>query len=107
VRAGHWVWEAEGMYFGIPLQNYWGWWLTTFTVFVVFLFLRPRVLDAYKPAAGAGNRLAGYDALAVICYAVTGLSNAVGATLMGLTGPALVGLALMGAGVAAWLLRRK
>jgi len=32
VRA--WVWEAGGPYFGIPIQNYAGWLLTTFTVYL-------------------------------------------------------------------------
>ncbi|NTW35817.1 MAG: carotenoid biosynthesis protein, partial [Syntrophobacteraceae bacterium] len=30
VRGQHRVWEADSAYFGIPLQNFWGWWLTTF-----------------------------------------------------------------------------
>ena len=24
VAAGNWIWETEGAYFGVPLQNYWG-----------------------------------------------------------------------------------
>ena len=36
VAGGHWVWEQPGAYFGIPLQNYWGWWLTTFITFLFF-----------------------------------------------------------------------
>ena len=31
VAGGNWVWEKGGAYFGIPLQNFWGWWLTIFT----------------------------------------------------------------------------
>jgi len=66
VRGGHWVWDVEGAYFGIPLQNYWGWWLTTFSVFLVnWLAARrngdpPRVQD---------------DRLAVLSYIITGLSG--------------------------------
>ena len=35
VKAGHWVWEVQGAYFGVPLQNFWGWWLITFTALLV------------------------------------------------------------------------
>jgi len=31
VAGGYWVWDTNGSYFGIPLQNFWGWWLTIFT----------------------------------------------------------------------------
>jgi uncharacterized membrane protein len=31
-----WVWETGGPYFGIPVQNYAGWLLTTFTVYLAF-----------------------------------------------------------------------
>ena len=37
VRGGHWVWEMNGAFFGVPLQNYWGWWLTVFVTFALFL----------------------------------------------------------------------
>ncbi len=36
VKAGNWVWDVQGAYFGIPLQNYWGWWLTVFTTFALY-----------------------------------------------------------------------
>jgi putative membrane protein len=29
----NWVWEKGGIYFGVPLQNYFGWLLTTFLVY--------------------------------------------------------------------------
>lgn len=66
VRGGHWVWETNGAYFGVPLQNYWGWWLTTFSVFLVFWLLTRRNGD---PARGADDRIA------VAVYIVTGLGN--------------------------------
>jgi len=31
--AGNWIWEKGGAYFGVPLQNYAGWLLTTFLVY--------------------------------------------------------------------------
>jgi uncharacterized membrane protein len=35
-RAGFWVWEHGGSYFGVPRQNFAGWLLTTFTVYMMF-----------------------------------------------------------------------
>ncbi len=32
-RAGNWVWERGGDYFGVPRRNYLGWLLTTFLVY--------------------------------------------------------------------------
>jgi putative membrane protein len=33
-RAGNWTWEIGGSYFGVPVQNYFGWVLTTLTVYL-------------------------------------------------------------------------
>lgn len=86
VRGGHWIWEVDGAYFGIPLQNFWGWWLTTFVTFLVFLLLT-RSLP--QPADESNDRLA------VLSYITTGLGNTIGAFLVGLGGPALVGFFAM------------
>ena len=86
VRGEHWVWEVNGAYFGIPLQNFWGWWLTTFVTFVVFLLF----IRSPKPSFEVSN-----DRLTILSYAVTGLGNTLGAFLVGLGGPALVGLFAM------------
>lgn len=32
-RAGTWVWEGGGPYFGVPLRNYLGWIVTTFLIY--------------------------------------------------------------------------
>lgn len=32
---GNWVWEEGGPYFGVPFQNFFGWVLTTFTVYLL------------------------------------------------------------------------
>lgn len=62
VFNGHWVWDVNGAYHGIPLQNYWGWWLTVFTTYgLYFLFFRkPGVLPAVHS-----------DRLTVVSYLVT------------------------------------
>ncbi len=38
---GEWVWEDGGPYFGVPLSNFFGWYLTVFTFFLIFaIYLR-------------------------------------------------------------------
>jgi uncharacterized membrane protein len=69
VASGHWVWDnlpsiSQGDYHGIPLQNFWGWWLTTFTIFALYLMISGKAPQA--PAAR-------FDRLAVLSYLVTAL----------------------------------
>ena len=94
---GHWVWVTPGAYFGVPLQNYWGWWLTTFVTFIVFLVIWPRQLSIESTKIELAPS---WDRWAYLSYLATGLGNGFTAALMGLTGPALVGLFSMGP----WLL---
>ena len=37
-----WIWEDGGQYFGVPLHNFGGWLLTTFTIYFVFRLLSER-----------------------------------------------------------------
>lgn len=95
VAGGHWAWEVEGAYFGIPLQNFWGWWLTVFTSFAVYLLL-----------AGKGSRptLAGFDRLVMLSYLVTAGGVFSVALVAGAGGLALVGFFAMTPWfVAGWL----
>lgn len=82
VANEHWVWEVEGAYFGVPLQNYWGWWLTVFTTFAVYLFLMrdARLLNDKR-----------FDRLAILVYLATGLGNLLQGYFIGLGGAALAG----------------
>lgn len=41
-RAGFWVWEHGGSYFGVPLHNFAGWLVTTFVVYIAFGLLQRR-----------------------------------------------------------------
>jgi uncharacterized membrane protein len=89
VAGEHWIWEEPGAYFGIPLQNYWGWWLTIFVAFMLFLVLArftPEKLET------ADRR---FDRQAVLSYAITSLSTIIVCLQIGLQGPALVGLFAM------------
>ena len=86
--GGYWVWEQPGAYFGVPLQNYWGWWLTTFVTFLLFLSLA-----RIKPEPDSSN--GSFTRLAVASFATTGLSSVVVNFVFGLNGPGLVGIFAM------------
>ncbi len=86
VLTGHWVWDAPGGYFGIPWQNFSGWWLTTFVALMLYQAAARRIT----------NRPAGIPfRWAVWAYLVTGLSTALADLALGLGGPALVGFLAM------------
>jgi uncharacterized membrane protein len=55
--ARAWIWEDGGPYFGIPVQNYFGWLLTTFTVYLAYRALEQRAgtapLGPLPPAVAA------------------------------------------------------
>lgn len=74
-RSGNWIWEKGGPYFGVPLQNYAGWLLTTFTIYVIAGFVMAAQRE--RPAA-PGLRFHGrfrprldawFAALPVLLYA--------------------------------------
>ncbi|MBN1429052.1 MAG: carotenoid biosynthesis protein [Anaerolineae bacterium] len=46
-----WVWEQGGPYFGVPLQNFVGWLLTTFTVYLAYRLVERRM--GVQPVAPA------------------------------------------------------
>ena len=92
VSAGHWVWDgpaATRPYFGVPLQNFWGWWLTTFVTFALFLLIS----RGWSSQPGEDRQ---WNRLAVFSYLVTGSSTVATALILGLGGPGLVGLFAMG-----------
>ena len=101
VAGEHWAWDAPGAYFGIPLQNYWGWWLTIFVAFLLFLILgrlKPSIMESLDP---------GFERQAVLSYAIAGLSTVIVCLQNGLGGPALVGLfAMLPWVVVGWVLDR-
>ena len=99
IRA--WVWETGGPYFGIPIQNYLGWLLTTFTVFLTYRAVEQRVW-----AAPAGPLSAGVVALPVTAYGLmlaADLLSGVTPTWLWVIGPAVMGPPLI---IAAWRLRQ-
>jgi uncharacterized membrane protein len=83
VFGGHWVWEVEGAFFGVPLQNFWGWWLTTFIALGLYQGLAHFLVENPR---GISNQWA------VWAYLVTALSTVAVDLALGLEGPALAGL---------------
>jgi uncharacterized membrane protein len=83
VFGGNWVWEIEGACFGIPLQNFGGWWLTTFTAVGLYLLLSKKIPDKITNIP---------DRWVVYSYSVTGIAAVATALIVGLGGPALAGI---------------
>jgi uncharacterized membrane protein len=66
--AQWWIWHKGGGYFGVPLQNYLGWYLTVFAFMLIFaLYLR-----AYGPEQTAPQPKS-YYLQAIAMYAVVAL----------------------------------
>ncbi|MSP13459.1 MAG: carotenoid biosynthesis protein [Chloroflexi bacterium] len=94
VGSAHWVWEVSGAYFGIPIQNYIGWLLTTFVIYLAY-----RSLTEGQPLT-PGQALRPIDPifalLPVVAYAITWLGNVAIAFQTGWPGAALAGFFAMG-----------
>ncbi|MFZ3079878.1 MAG: carotenoid biosynthesis protein [Bellilinea sp.] len=89
VGGGHWVWETQGAYFGVPLQNFWGWWLTTFTALAIYLILADVLIK--QPV----HITAVPVSWAIYAYAITGISSVWVGFIFNLEGPGMVGLFAM------------
>ena len=89
VAGKHWIWDQPGAYFGIPVQNYWGWWLTIFVTFLLF-FTTARISPKSMPGQQDFP-----DFQAVLSYSITGLSVIIVDFKIDLAGPALVGIFAM------------
>ena len=96
VKMGHWVWEIEGAYFGVPLHNYLGWLVTTFSIFILYKWATGRQTHKIREPSDQSFLL-----LASGSYASTVAGNTLAALQMGLIGPALIGF--FGAGAFALL----
>jgi uncharacterized membrane protein len=70
-RAGNWVWETGGSYFGVPIHNYLGWLATTFIVYLLF-GMASRYIRPTSANAGASRY---FLALPVVCYAMVAIDH--------------------------------
>jgi putative membrane protein len=95
--AGNWVWEQGGAYFGVPLQNYAGWLLTTFLVYCgAGLIWRTKEFHAGKSAAGKRVDPRVLASLPVIVYFVHGIRYVTAGRIAALHVVALFAMVLPG-----------
>ncbi|HWQ47079.1 MAG TPA: carotenoid biosynthesis protein [Longilinea sp.] len=98
VSSGHWVWEVEGAYFGIPLQNYVGWLVTVFTAYGLYLLVVGRIPQPQPPTASE-------DRLAVVSYTITAFGMVFALFAAGAGQLGLIGVFVMAPWIIAGLLR--
>ncbi len=96
VHSGHWVWDVAGAYHGIPLQNFWGWWLTVFCSYALYILVAGR--ETRQPAAR-------FDRLAAGSYLVTALGMILSSLFAGAGELGLIGIFSMTPWVIAGLLK--
>ena len=98
-----WIWEQGGPYFGIPIQNYVGWMLTTFTVYLVYRWFERRA--SVKPIGPLTTALA---LMPLIAYGSIMISNSLaGPDALRVIGPFVMGLPLIAAATRLISNRRK
>ena len=95
--AGNWVWEKGGAYFGVPLQNYAGWLLTTFLVYFGAGLIW-RTTDSQAAKTDATKRAASnvFAALPIIVYLVHGIRYVTAGRIAALHVVALFAMVLPG-----------
>ena len=92
-----WIWESEGQYFGVPLQNFAGWISTTFTIYFLYL------LFARKMTSYNSNLTKQIMIMPVLAYVIMMVSNIVPGEPLELRfiGPIVMGIPF---GIALWRL---
>ena len=88
-----WIWEQGGPNFGIPIQNYIGCILTTFTVYLIYRLFEHRVEP--RPIGPLTTAIA---AMPLVAYGSVLISNSLGGPeALRVIGPFVMGLALIAA----------
>jgi putative membrane protein len=64
-----WVWEDSGPYFGIPIHNFFGWILTTFSIYIIYRIFENKT----KPISFKINNY--YLILPVLAYGLMLIAN--------------------------------
>jgi putative membrane protein len=100
VAGDYWVWDTQGAYFGIPLQNFWGWWLTTFTALFIYQAVCAELRLPNPTPTGEVPLV-----WAILIYGIVGGSSVVMNFVFGLGGAGLTGLFAMLPWAVAALLR--
>ena len=89
-----WIWEEGGAYFGIPIQNYVGWMLTTFTVYLIYRLFEHRV--SLRPA-GPVTMVVAFMPLVAYGSLMISTSLSGGPEALRVIGPFVMGLPLIAA----------
>lgn len=89
VKAGTWQWLDGGIYFGVPLGNFFGWFLTTIIVTGIFRFME-YLLPAKDDAKDTSVFI-----LPTIAYGMLAISFSISAIQYRLYSLAIIGLFLM------------
>ena len=89
-----WIWEQGGPYFGIPVQNYIGWMLTTFTVYLIY-----RLFERRFDSRPIGVLTVPIALMPLIAYGSIMISNSLasGPEALHVIGPFVMGLPLIAA----------
>jgi len=89
-----WVWERGGPYLGVPVQNYVGWLVTTFTVFALY-----RGYERVRPAPGGAPRGLFVRSLPLVAYGSMMVANMVagGPAELAVIAPFVMGVPLLAA----------
>ncbi len=99
VMYGHWVWHVEGDFFGIPVQNYAGWLVTTMAIYTIY-----RQIEARRPPRPLGNVPSGFARMPIYVYALLAGGYVLGYVLLRRPALALVAFFAMGTPcLVAWL----
>jgi uncharacterized membrane protein len=76
--VGHlWIWRQGGVYFGVPLSNFFGWVLTNYVIYQLFAVavMRGRGGNGATSENGSEDLRSGYWRVGVIFYGVTAAGN--------------------------------
>jgi putative membrane protein len=100
-----WIWEQGGPYFGVPVHNFAGWMLTTFTIYLVYRLFERRI-----PIRSPERVSIWTVALPLVAYTAMLLANLLTGIQPALwvIGPFVMGLPVAAAasGLRRWALRR-
>jgi len=91
VADGNWVWQESGAYFGIPLSNYLGWFVTSALIYCLW---QPVARDAFPPSQSLALRP---GLLPVLAYVVTWLGESI-ANAIFWAGPGVAAAVFVGMG---------
>src|SRR5215468_899650 len=82
-QLGYWRWSRSGAYYGIPLQNFIGWFVVSLMIFS--LFSRRRQKIPYEMCMWQKNRAARYVGLSIVIF-FTAIALSYGLVLAGSIG---------------------